>query len=261
MNYDLVICGVGGQGVLSIAWVVDQAAVEAGFHLKQPEVHGMAQRGGAVSAFVRISDAPIASDLIADGTADMVLSVEPMESLRYARMLRPDGWVVTDVTPLKNVAAYPETTRLFDVLFSLPRLVVVDAAALARRAGMMKANNMVMLGAAASMLPVPTALVEKHLQALFAAKGERIVNANIDAFRRGHAAGGFARALAEGGVPTRVIARVVPRLDFEPGPVTPELTRQWLQRLSTPDAESAAGRIFDSGEILSLESGRKALSS
>jgi hypothetical protein len=94
-----------------------------------------------------------------------------------------------------------------------------------------------------------------------AAKGERIVNANIDAFRRGHAAGGFARALAQGGVPTRVIARVVPRLDFEPGPVTPEVTRQWLQRLSTPDAESAAGRIFDSGEILSLESGRKALSS
>jgi hypothetical protein len=69
MNYDLVICGVGGQGVLSIAWVIDHAAHEVGLHFKQSEVHGMAQRGGAVSAFVRLSDQPIASDLIADGAA------------------------------------------------------------------------------------------------------------------------------------------------------------------------------------------------
>ena len=259
MNYDLVICGVGGQGVLSIAWVIDQAAVEAGFHIKQPEVHGMAQRGGAVSALVRIADVPIASDLVADGTAAMVLSVEPMESLRYAKLLRPDGWIVTDVTPLKNVAAYPDTSRLFDVLFSAPRLIAVDAGALARKAGMVKANNMVMLGAASSMLPVPAALIEKYLRALFATKGERIGNANVNAFRMGDAAGRFAASLAAGGVPAGVIARVVPRLDFEPRPVADEITAQWQQRLLAADGGSLAKRIFASEEVLALESGLSAL--
>lgn len=255
MNYDLVICGVGGQGVLSIAWVIDQAAVEAGFQIKQPEVHGMAQRGGAVSAFVRIADAPIASDLVADGTASMVLSVEPLESLRYARLLRTDGWIVTDITPLRNVAAYPDPARLFEVLFSAPRLITVDAAALARRAGMVKANNMVMLGAAASLLPVPPDLIEKHLRALFAAKGERMVNANVQAFRMGDAAGRFAAALIAGGVPAGVVARVVPRLAFEGRPVAEHAVAQWLQRLRAPDAHEAAARLFDSDEAIPPDGG------
>jgi len=259
MNFDLVICGVGGQGVLSIAWVIDQAAVEAGFHIKQPEVHGMAQRGGAVSAFVRMSDAPIASDLVADGTARMVLSVEPMECLRYAKMLRPDGWIVTDVTPLKNVSAYPDTSRLFEVLFSAPRLIAVDAAALARQAGMVKANNMVMLGAAASLLPVPAALIEKHLTALFAAKGERIANANVEAFRMGDAAGRFAAALVADGVPAGIVARVVPRLAFQSRPVQAHITEQWLQRLRAPDAQDAAAHLFGAGELLAADRGPSAL--
>jgi len=259
MNYDLVICGVGGQGVLSIAWVVDQAAVDAGLHIKQPEVHGMAQRGGAVSAFVRMSDSPIASDLVADGTASMVLSVEPLEALRYTNMLRPDGWIVTDVTPLKNVAAYPDTARLLDVLFSAPRLIAVDAAALARKAGMVKANNMVMLGAASSLLPVPAALIERHLLALFAAKGERIVNANLDAYRMGDAAGRLAVALIAGGAPAGVVARVVARLDFEPRPVAEHLAAQWLQCLLAPDAESVVSHLFAAGETLALDSALTAL--
>ena len=259
MNYDLVICGVGGQGVLSIAWVVDQAAVEAGLHIKQPEVHGMAQRGGAVSAFVRISDAPLASDLIADGTAAMVLSVEPMEALRYAKMLRPDGWIVTDVTPLKNVVDYPDTGRLFEVLFSAPRLIAVDAAALARKAGMVKANNMVMLGAAVSLLPVPPGLVEKHLRALFAAKGERAVDTNVRAFRMGDAAGRFAIALVARGAPAGVVARVVPRLAFGAEPVAEDVTAQWLDRLLAPDAPAAATRLFASGAALAPDSALAAL--
>lgn len=259
MNYDLVICGVGGQGVLSIAWVVDQAAVDAGLHIKQPEVHGMAQRGGAVSAFVRMSDSPIASDLVADGTAGMVLSIEPLEALRYSHLLRPDGWIVTDVTPLKNVAVYPDMERLFDVLFSAPRLIAVDAGALARKAAMVKASNMVMLGAASSLLPVPAPLIERHLRALFAAKGERIVNANVDAFRLGDAAGRFAAALVAGGVPASVVARVVPRLDFEPRPVAEHLTAQWLQCLRDPDAGAAAARRFAAGEPVALDSALTAL--
>lgn len=103
MNFDLVLCGVGGQGVLTTAYVVDHAATDAGLHFKQPEVHGMAQRGGAVSAQVRLSDKPVSSDLISQGSAGAVLSVEPLESLRYMALLAADGWIITDVTPLKNI--------------------------------------------------------------------------------------------------------------------------------------------------------------
>jgi indolepyruvate ferredoxin oxidoreductase beta subunit len=259
MNYDLVVCGVGGQGVLSVAWVVDQAAVEAGYHLKQPEVHGMAQRGGAVSAFVRISDAPIASDLIPEGTAGMVLSIEPMESLRYAAMLRPDGWIVTDITPVKNVAAYPDTTRLFDVLFAVPRIVAVDAAAIAHKAGTVKAHNIAMLGAAAPLLPVPSALLEKHVRALFAAKGERIVAANVDAFRMGEAASRFTATLVAAGVPPGIAVRVVPRLDFAPEPVPDRVAAAWIDRLLAPDAAAYAARVFASEDKLPLAAGLAAL--
>jgi len=243
MNYDLVICGVGGQGVLSIAWAVDHAAFEAGFHIKQPEVHGMAQRGGAVSALVRIADAPIASDLIPEGTAQMVLSLEPMEALRYAPLLHPDGWVVTDVTPLRNVAAYPDTGKLFDVLFSLPKVIAIDAARLAHKAGTIKAHNMVMLGAAAALLPLPAGLVERQLSTLFADKGTRM----------GDAAGRFTADLIGGGVPAGVAARVVPRIDFEPTPVDGDVVATWIRRLRSPTAPATARRVFASPRTVQLD--------
>jgi len=250
MNYDLVLCGVGGQGVLSIAWVIDHAAHEAGLHFKQSEVHGMAQRGGAVSAFVRLSDKPVASDLIAHGAARMVLAVEPMEALRYTQLLRPDGWIVTDVTPLEN-DAYPQHEALYKVLFSAPRLLVIDATRLAHKAGTVKAQNMVVLGAAAAQLPLPMALLEAQVQALFAAKGERIAKANVNAFRIGAAASQFAAALLAAGVPSGVLARVLPRLMFEPQPVAQASVDAWCKRLLTADGALAAMRMFEAAATLS----------
>ena len=246
MNYDLVLCGVGGQGVLSIAWVIDHAAHEAGLHFKQSEVHGMAQRGGAVSAFVRLSDKPVASDLIAHGAARMVLAVEPMEALRYTQLLRPDGWIVTDVTPLEN-DAYPQHEALYKVLFSAPRLLVIDATRLAHKAGTVKAQNMVVLGAAAAQLPLPMVLLEAQVQALFAAKGERIAKANVNAFRIGAAASQFAAALLAAGVPAGVLARVLPRLMFEPQPVAQTSIDAWCERLLAPDGAQTAMRLFEAG--------------
>ena len=253
MNFDLVLCGVGGQGVLTIAWVIDHAAHEAGLYLKQSEVRGMAQRGGAVSAFVRISDRPVASDLIANGAASMVLSVEPMEALRYTPLLRPDGWIVTDVTPLVNVDPYPKAEALYQVLFSAPRLVALDATRLAQKAGTVKAQNMVVLGAAASQLPLPSELLEKQLHALFADKGERIVKANINAFRIGAAASQFAAALVAAGVPSGLLARVLPRLVFEPQPVSQASANAWCERLLAADGAQAALRLFGAGEAVSVE--------
>jgi indolepyruvate ferredoxin oxidoreductase beta subunit len=154
MNFDLVIAGVGGQGVLTIAAVLDRAAHEAGLYVKQSEVHGMAQRGGAVSAFVRMSDQPINSDLIAKGHASLLLSIEPLEALRYTQLLKPDGWIVSDITPMLNVSNYPPMDEVYRVLFSAPRLVALDATRLAQKAGTIKAQNVVALGAAAMHLPL-----------------------------------------------------------------------------------------------------------
>lgn len=253
MKFDLVLCGVGGQGVLSTASVVDNAAMDAGLHFKQPEVHGMAQRGGAVSAQVRLSSNPLASDLISEGEAKAVLSVEPLESLRYMTLLDPEGWIITDVTPLKNIANYPELPRLFELIFKLPHVVCVDATRLASKAGAMKAQNMVVLGAAAAHLPLPVPLLEKHLAALFAAKGERVVEANRRAFRMGMAADGFGTALLARHVPQRLVAQVTPRLSFEPEPVPEPVVNAWAERLLKPDGAAAAARVFASRDLFSLE--------
>lgn len=252
MNYDLVICGVGGQGVLTIAWVLGHAAHEAGLHFKQSEVHGMAQRGGAVSAFVRLSDKPVASDLIAKGCASLVLSMEPMEALRYAELLRPDGAIVTDVVPLEN-EAYPPHDALYRVLFSAPRLLALDAIRLATNAGTVKAQNMVILGAAAAQLPLPLGLLETQVRALFAAKGERIVKANVNAFHIGVAASEFAGALLAQGVPSSVLARVTARINFEPQSVSQASLETWGQRLRAPDGAQAAMRLFEAGVPVSAE--------
>ena len=253
MNFDLVLCGVGGQGVLSIAWVVDHAAHAAGLYLKQSEVHGMAQRGGAVSAFVRISDTPVASDLIADGGAGLILSVEPMEALRYVKLLRPDGWIVADVTPMVNIDNYPDYAALYRVLFGAPHVVALDATALAHKAGTIKAQNMVVLGAASMHLPLPAELLEQQLRELFEDKGERIVRANIDAFRLGDAASRFAAALVAGGVPSVSVACLVPRLAFEPRQVSQDLVDAWCARLLADDGAALAQRVFDAGKVIAID--------
>jgi len=253
MNTDLVLAGVGGQGVLSIAWVLDHAAHAAGWHLKQSEVHGMAQRGGAVSAFVRLSDRPVASDLIGTGSAALVASVEPLEALRYTALLQTTGAVVTDVTPMVNIDNYPDAEALYRVLFSLPHLVAVDATRLAQAAGTVKAQNTVVLGAAAPLLPLPPAAIEAQLQALFAPKGERIVQANLRAFRTGCAACGFVQGLRAAGVPTPRLARVSARLAFGPQPVDAALVQAWAHRLLGPQGEAVAAQVWAQPRLVPLD--------
>lgn len=253
MNVDLVLAGVGGQGVLSIAWVLDHAAHAAGWLIKQSEVHGMAQRGGAVSSFVRLSDAPIHSDLIAAGTAQLIAAVEPLEALRYTSLLRVDGTLVTDVTPMVNIDNYPDLAALYRVLFSAPNLVAVDATRLAQAAGTVKAQNTVVLGAAAPLLPLPQAVLEAQLQALFEPKGDRIVQANLRAFRKGHAACGFVQALRAAGVPSDRIARVSARLAFAPHPVDPDLLAAWADRLLGPHGQATADQVFAAPKLLPLD--------
>jgi indolepyruvate ferredoxin oxidoreductase beta subunit len=153
MKIDLILCGVGGQGILSIAAALGAAALRNNLYLKQAETHGMSQRGGDVVSHMRISDKPIHSDLIPIGAADMILSVEPMEALRYLPFLSPKGYVVTNTTPIKNIPNYPSEDEIMKELKKLPNVVIIDADTIAEDMGSKRSMNIVMLGAAA-----PTAL-------------------------------------------------------------------------------------------------------
>ncbi len=185
---DIILAGVGGQGILSIAHVIDHAALEEGLFLKQAEVHGMAQRGGAVQSYLRLSRQEIYSDLIPRGGADMILSVEPLEAVRYLDSLAPEGVVVSSSTPYRNIPDYPDLDKLLNHLRSAPRAVVVDSEKLAKEAGSSRAQNMVMLGAAAPFLILREEILRSFIEALFKPRGEGLVATNLKAFELGRRA-------------------------------------------------------------------------
>lgn len=185
MKKNIIIAGVGGQGILTIASVIDLAAMNNGLHVKQAEIHGMSQRGGAVESHLRISDTEIFSDLIPRGKADLILAIEPMESLRYLPFLAQDGVIVTATEAFKNIANYPEEESIRAEIDRSGRHVFVDAAAVARSVGNAKSYNVVMLGAATPYIGIGADQLEKAIAQLFASKGEEIVEMNLQAFRKG----------------------------------------------------------------------------
>jgi indolepyruvate ferredoxin oxidoreductase, beta subunit len=185
MKIDIILAGVGGQGILSIAATIGLAAVEAGLYLKQAEVHGMSQRGGDVQSNLRLSDKEIASDLIPYGKADMIISVEPMESLRYLPMLSPDGWLVTNTTTFVNIPNYPDKDLLMAEFKKLPQYITLDADHMAKETGSVKAANMVVLGAATPFINIDYKLLENAIRRLFGRKGEDVINLNLAAMKAG----------------------------------------------------------------------------
>lgn len=187
MKCDIVLAGVGGQGILSIATVLGLAAVENNLFLKQAETHGMSQRGGAVQSYLRLSDRPVYSDLIPTGKAQLILSVEPLESLRYLSFLSPDAWVITSTTPFINIPDYPDINEILNTINLLPRVVAIDAESVAKSEGNVKASNMVMLGAASPFIELPPNSLEQAIREIFSKKGENIVAINLRAFHAGRA--------------------------------------------------------------------------
>lgn len=186
MKTDIILCGVGGQGILSIATVIGEAATKAGIHLKQAEVHGMSQRGGDVQSNLRLSTEPIWSDLISKGCADVIISMEPMEALRYLPYLSEDGVVITSSKPFVNIPNYPQEADVLAELESLPHAVKLDIDSLALEAGNPKGANMVLLGSAAKYLGIidPSQITDS-IKTIFAAKGEAVVEANVKCFDLG----------------------------------------------------------------------------
>lgn len=189
MKYDIVFAGVGGQGVLSMAALIGRAAATEGLYVKQSEVHGMAQRGGAVQAHLRLSDTPIESDLIPLGAADLVLSLEPVESLRYLAWLSPAGTLVTAASAFVNIPDYPDVDTVLARIRALPHARVVEADRLADEAGEPLTVNTVMVGAASWCLPMKPESLEQAVRDTFARRGERVLGVNVAAFAAGRKAG------------------------------------------------------------------------
>ena len=185
MKKDIILSGVGGQGILSIATVIGKAALKEGLYMKQAEVHGMSQRGGDVQSHLRLSDKEIASDLIPFGKADMIISVEPMEALRYLNYLSPDGWVITNLRPFINIPNYPDIEKLKETILNLPNVRAFDADDIAKQIKFPKSANMVILGAASPYLDIDFELLKFGVTKLFKSKGEEIVNANLLAIEKG----------------------------------------------------------------------------
>ena len=187
MKTDIKLAGVGGQGILTIATVIGQAATAAGLQLKQAEVHGMSQRGGAVESDLRLSDEAIYSDQIGLGTADLIVSMEPMEALRYLPYLGPKGTVVTSSAPFVNIPDYPAAEVLQADLQALPSVALLDIEGVARAQGAPKSANMVLLGMAAPHIGIisPEDL-RQAIRTVFARKGEKVVEDNLKAFDAGY---------------------------------------------------------------------------
>ncbi len=189
MKKDIILCGVGGQGILSIATVIGEAATEAGVYLKQAEVHGMSQRGGDVQSNLRLSTQPIYSDLIPLGKADVIISMEPMEALRYLPYLAKDGIIITSSKPFINIPNYPDITALTAELDAMPKVVRLNIDDVAKEAGNIRGANMVLLGMAAPYIEILSVeQLRSAIAVIFARKGEGVVNSNLKAFDAGVAA-------------------------------------------------------------------------
>ncbi|HOV82839.1 MAG TPA: indolepyruvate oxidoreductase subunit beta [Methanothrix sp.] len=186
---DLVIAGVGGQGVLLISDVIGRATVLAGKPVCGAETHGMAQRGGSVINHTRIGCRY--SPLVAAGSADLLVALEPVEGLRFSHFLSREGVALVNTRPVLPVtvtlgqAAYPPLEKLIELLGQrCSNVIAMDASLLAEKAGTSQAMNMVMLGALSRYIPLPEELI---LQALYNVVSPRFLDANERAFALGKA--------------------------------------------------------------------------
>jgi indolepyruvate ferredoxin oxidoreductase beta subunit len=185
MKNDIILSGVGGQGILSIAATIGSAAVANDLFLKQSEVHGMSQRGGDVQSHLRISDKPVFSDLIPYGRADLIISVEPMESLRYLPWLSHNGWLVTSSNPFINIPDYPSLDEILREIQKIKNHIIVDADTIAKASGSARSGNMVILGAASPFIDMTFESLENAVRSLFERKGEQVVETNLKALKAG----------------------------------------------------------------------------
>ena len=185
MKTDIILCGVGGQGILSIATIIGEAAMNDNLYIKQAEVHGMSQRGGDVQSNLRISSEPIQSDLIALGQADVIISMEPMEALRYLPYLNKNGWIITSSTPFVNIPNYPDMEVIKAEYAKMENVIMIDIERLAKENGVPRSANVILLGAAQKALGMDYEKLQAAIARVFGRKGEQVVEANFKALAIG----------------------------------------------------------------------------
>ena len=185
MKTDIILCGVGGQGILSIATIIGEAAMKENLYIKQAEVHGMSQRGGDVQSNLRISSEPINSDLIALGSADVIISMEPMEALRYLPYLNKKGWIITSSAPYVNIPNYPDMEKILADLKAVDNVILLDIEKAAKDNGVPRSANVILLGAAQKALGIEYEKLEVAIRRVFGRNGDAVVEANIKALAIG----------------------------------------------------------------------------
>lgn len=183
--HGIILSGVGGQGVLSLAQILLEALRRSGLHTLQSEIHGMSQRGGSVHAQVCYAEAPLSSPIIDEGCADLLIALEPLEALRYVSMLRLNGALVVSEEPQTDMAGYPPLEDIYAALKAVPGAHLVDTEDLARRLNHRQAGGMALLGMASRFLPVDDAVWREVIAQRFEAKGPRITEKNLEAFEAG----------------------------------------------------------------------------
>ena len=184
MKKDIVLCGVGGDGIVSVAKIISDAALNMGLNLKQSEIHGMSQRGGSVFSHLRLSSDAIFADVIPEGQADIILSSEPMEALRYLPWLAKEGWIITNSDPFVNIANYPDMQLVNAELEKIEHLVSFNANEIAKT---IKArSNMVLLGATVPYLGIELEKLEEAINHIFGNKGAEVVEQNMRALHAGY---------------------------------------------------------------------------
>lgn len=185
MKTDIILTGVGGQGILSVAAIVSAGALSKGWFIKQSEVHGMSQRGGDVQSNLRLSDKPIYSDLVSEGKVDVIVSIEPLEALRYVHYLKKDGWLITNSKPFMNIENYPEESVWRKEIEDFPNNILIDAEKIAKEVGSVLTTNVVLTGAASSYLGLTYEDIENGIKQIFGSKGNHIIEMNLEDLRRG----------------------------------------------------------------------------
>lgn len=189
MKSNIILSGVGGQGILTLASIIDIAALNQNLFVKQSEIHGMSQRGGSVQCHVRISDTQIYSDLIPEGEVDLILSAEPMELLRHIPSLKRNGWIITDSSTFENIVNYPDKHDLYKQIKKHVNHIIISAKSCAKDLGNSKVCNMILLGAASDHMAIPEEKFINAINIFFKDKSERIKNKNIEAFKVGRQKG------------------------------------------------------------------------
>lgn len=189
MKKNIIFTGVGGQGVITAANILGKAALKIGKKVYVSEIHGMAQRGGSVNCTVRIGD--VYGPLVEKGTADAIVSTEPIEALRYIHYSNKKTKIITDTNPVipftvsVGTVKYPSLEIVFDELNKFGKLYTINANEIAIKAGNILTKNIVLLGAlaASNVLQLESDLLLSTILEFFPSKFSKI---NSDAFKGGY---------------------------------------------------------------------------